>query len=263
MPFQPDQMSPDTLRRLVKAQRRALAEVLGQQVPQHQAQEIVAQTLGYASWHEALIRVGRPPEPEPTPVSEAPRLIPTPIPPARLDAPALFPLEDLVLNHEPQPHTPPPSLKTMPQLMIQGVLNWLVDDVTRWNRLTMENRTDLIQRVALDPATLAQARDVFLERAWQKPELFIQAVSLIPGEQLWPWLHRAARAHRRDLMDAIHGAHDRAIGSEPYHALHNAVYARDHVHVERLIADQCRRYGLDTDDVGGTQQGPKRLRRSP
>lgn len=252
MPFQPDQMSPDTLRRLVKTQRRALAKVLNVDVPQHQAQEIVAQTLGYASWHEALTRVGQPATALAAPSSQA--LVSDAVVEAILTPRTAFlPPMDLFRQHWQDAQV---SVEGAPILMIQGMMTWLTLDVTRWLTLTAQERPALIQRVRRSPS-LGVMRDGFLEAVWAKRDvagLFASAAALIPGDQLWPWLHRAARAERRDLMDVIHAAHERAIGSEPFHALHNAVYARDKRHVERLIEIQCQRYGLDINDHGGEQR---------
>lgn len=56
MSFDPNKLSAPVLKRLVRDQRKALAEITGHRIPQHQAQEVVARMLGYATWHDAFTR---------------------------------------------------------------------------------------------------------------------------------------------------------------------------------------------------------------
>lgn len=58
MSFNPEALSPVALKRLIKRMRAAHETVLAAPVTQHHAQEIMAQTLGYANWHEAIQRSG-------------------------------------------------------------------------------------------------------------------------------------------------------------------------------------------------------------
>lgn len=55
MPFQTRSVTAPVLRRLSKALQKAHQDVVGSPIPLHQAQEIVARTLGHAHWHEAII----------------------------------------------------------------------------------------------------------------------------------------------------------------------------------------------------------------
>lgn len=255
MPFQPDQMSPDSLRRLVKAQRRALHRVLGQTVPQHQAQEILAQTLGYASWHEALARVSASnPTSEADLTQEAPTLSRATGLADRLSHfPTSWPGEAAEAQFDAQ------LLAAAPEHLQRILTAWAKDARHLCHNATQDVRT-VAQRVKDAGETWANERDQLLEDAWtqsqgRSTEIFERAVVFIPPGQLWPWLHRAARAGRRDLMDMIVQAHTRAIGQEPFCALANAVYARDIRRVEELIEAQCRRYKLARLDHGGLQRG--------
>lgn len=53
MPFLTEKLSLTGLRRLVKQMRQAHHTVVGTELPQHAAQEILAQTLGHPHWHAA------------------------------------------------------------------------------------------------------------------------------------------------------------------------------------------------------------------
>jgi hypothetical protein len=53
MPFLTEKLSLTGLRRLVKQMRQAHQRVMGTELPQHAAQEILAQTLGHPHWHAA------------------------------------------------------------------------------------------------------------------------------------------------------------------------------------------------------------------
>jgi hypothetical protein len=147
-------------------------------------------------------------------------------------------------------------LHAVPVSQVQEILAWLTEKPFRLHSVPGPDMQALAQRVNHE-AELEAARDHLLEQTWTHPLVFKQAVPLIPGEQVWPWLHRAAQAGELGLMDAIRAGHDRAIGSEPFHALHNAVFNRDTVHMEQLIQAQCRRYGWSTDNLGGERTSPK------
>lgn len=292
MPFQPDQMSPESLRRLVKLQRRALAKVLGQKVPQHQAQEIVAQTLGHANWHDALARVQANDLPKTNasvhPLSSLPisadldhrpvRI--TPVVAGEPDRKVMDFLrhavregmqdvaDDLNVPHFRDLLTKAPdgfdrqwaplNLPTMADVSsdrLGDVFCWLLESPTRLEAFSNHDQwADFCNRVRRDPS-LRSHRETLLEKAWPTPSLFKKAAPLIPTDQVWPWLHRAARSRRLLIMDFIHECHERAIGSEPFHALCNAVFARDDRQVQSLIEAQCRRYGLSVKDEGGERRG--------
>jgi hypothetical protein len=54
MAFDSKKLTPDGLRRLVKAHRQAFFAVTGENMAQHQSQEIVARQFEYPSWHAAI-----------------------------------------------------------------------------------------------------------------------------------------------------------------------------------------------------------------
>lgn len=56
MPFQPQSLTLDTAKRMAQRLRKSLAQQ-GTPVPQHQALDLVAQTLGFEHWHQAKNRL--------------------------------------------------------------------------------------------------------------------------------------------------------------------------------------------------------------
>lgn len=69
--FQPNALSPNTLKKWVKTCRQKAPAILGRPLAQHEAQELIAQTLGHANWHVAMATLQ-------TPVPTVAALPPTP-----------------------------------------------------------------------------------------------------------------------------------------------------------------------------------------
>lgn len=71
--FHPESLRPSTLHALAKAMKKAAPDILGTPCALHQAQELLARTLGHPTWQAAIARAEQgspPPAPRPTPLTD-------------------------------------------------------------------------------------------------------------------------------------------------------------------------------------------------